>query len=481
MLRSPIVKTFADSPNGPLEFSAIIPDDTGEIQTRPSPRKRGISINEHFTRRQWIIIAVLYIGLMSVFLPVGILQPFYPVLAMSKGATPAQFGLVFGVFRLTMCLGSPLLGKFINHIGPRFMFTTGVLLVGGSSIIMGFVIYIANKETFLYESYAIQATSGLGTVMMAISATTMVNKEFPNDMGAVFGGIEISVGLGQVLGPLIGGAMYQYEGFTVPFLVFGSFILCVAVMAGVLLPGHYEKNVSLEKSKEVSLIRILKLPSMTIYILALVSVCIGNGFFNVTYEIHLQPLDLSPFIVSVMFALNSAMFCTSSWFSGLISDNWLSPMTVSLGGAILSLVSFLLLGPAPFLPIPYNLPLAVIANILFGIGNGTQVVATFSGMSRDAVAGGLPDTLAMHGYICGLWNCCFSLGGFMGFTLGGALLEALGYEWASVLLFGMECFIVSAICLFYLNGRRCIKSDGNETKSLLQSSGRRPSMLSVHI
>lgn len=481
MLRSPVVKTFGDSAYGAVEFNTTIPDSTGELQTRTTPRKRGTSINEHFTRRQWIIMAVLYMGLMSVFLPVGIMQPFYPVLAMSKGATPSQFGFVFGVFRLTMCLGSPILGKFINHIGPRFMFSAGVTFCGGCSIIMGFVIYIADTATFLGESYAIQTITGLGTIMMAISATTLVNKEFPDDMGAVFGGIEISVGLGQVLGPLIGGALYQYQGFTLPFLLFGSFILCVALMGAVLLPGQYEKPISPERSTEVSLIRILKLPSMTVYILALVSVCLGNGFFYVTYEIHLQPLNLPPFLVSVMFALNSAMFCTSSWVAGWLSDKWLSPMTVTLGGVLLSLVSFLLLGPAPFLPIPYSLPLAIIANILFGIGNGTQVVATFNGMGRDAVAGGLPDTLAMHGYVCGLWNCFFSLGGFMGFTVGGVLIEVMGYEWASVSMFGIECLVLTVICLFCMNRSFLITKSSVENKPLLHSPGRRPSCRSIHI
>ncbi|CAL4126376.1 unnamed protein product [Meganyctiphanes norvegica] len=429
----------------------------------------------HFTYKQWTILAILYVSIVCVFIPVGLMQPFYPVLAMSKGATPVEFGLVFGVFRLTMCLGSPLLGKFIKNTGPRFMFAAGVMLVGGCCILMGVINYIADILVFLGESYAVQAVAGLGTVMTAISATTIVTKEFPEDMGAVFGGTEIAVGLAQVLGSLMGGILLEYQGFTMPFVLFGSIILLISVMDIFLLPEQSDKTVvTPEGSNQVTIISVLRLPCIIIFITALVSVCLAFGFFIVTYEIHLEPLNLTTFQVSAMFALNSVMFCISSWFAGWVSDKFLSPLTVSLGGAVLTLISFLLLGPAPFLPILRSLPLEVIANILFGIGNGTQVVATFTGMGRGIVTSGLPNNLATHGLVCGIWNCCFSLGCFIGFTLGGWLLQIMGYQWACVLLVGMEFLVVTNLCFFwYSRSYHSRERTCSETKELIQSPAQR--------
>ena len=39
--------------------------------------------------------------------------PFYPAEAEKKGATATQYGLVFGIFELTVFIVSPLMGRFL--------------------------------------------------------------------------------------------------------------------------------------------------------------------------------------------------------------------------------------------------------------------------------------------------------------------------------------------------------------------------------
>jgi hypothetical protein len=45
--------------------------------------------------------------------------PFYPHEAERKGATPTQYGFVFGIFELTVFVVSPIIGKNLGRIGAK--------------------------------------------------------------------------------------------------------------------------------------------------------------------------------------------------------------------------------------------------------------------------------------------------------------------------------------------------------------------------
>ena len=45
--------------------------------------------------------------------------PFYPAEAESKGATASQYGLVFGVFELTVFLVSPVVGRLLTRVSKQ--------------------------------------------------------------------------------------------------------------------------------------------------------------------------------------------------------------------------------------------------------------------------------------------------------------------------------------------------------------------------
>ena len=50
----------------------------------------------------------------------------------------------------------------------------------------------------------------------------MIAKEFPDNVATMFAILETFFGIGMILGPTIGGALYELGGFTLPFAVLGS-------------------------------------------------------------------------------------------------------------------------------------------------------------------------------------------------------------------------------------------------------------------
>ena len=55
--------------------------------------------------------------------------PFYPHEAEKKGCVPSEYGLVFGIFELTVFLVSPLIGANLNRMGLKVTKNEQVLLL----------------------------------------------------------------------------------------------------------------------------------------------------------------------------------------------------------------------------------------------------------------------------------------------------------------------------------------------------------------
>lgn len=61
----------------------------------------------------------------------------FVVQAEKKGATATEYGLVFGVFELVVFIVSPLYGQYLNSIGPKVLFNSGIYTTGFSAIVFG--------------------------------------------------------------------------------------------------------------------------------------------------------------------------------------------------------------------------------------------------------------------------------------------------------------------------------------------------------
>lgn len=54
--------------------------------------------------------------------------------------------------------------------------------------------------------------------------------------------LETFFGLGLIVGPTLGGALYALGGYSLPFAVLGSALFCAAVMSCFALPKHHDEE-----------------------------------------------------------------------------------------------------------------------------------------------------------------------------------------------------------------------------------------------
>ena len=73
------------------------------------------------------------------------LQPtFYPTEAESHGATPSQYGFVFGCSSLAAFAFGPIFGTYGVRIGPKLLYNLGGLTQGIVGVLFGSLDYVQN-------------------------------------------------------------------------------------------------------------------------------------------------------------------------------------------------------------------------------------------------------------------------------------------------------------------------------------------------
>ena len=422
-----------------------------------------------FSRRQWATLIVFSLAQFFNALCVSLQAPFYPHEAEIKGATATEYSFVFSVFELTVFLISPLIGQYMDHIGINFLNNIGIFTVSISCICFGFLNQMPTTATFLGFSFLIRIVEAIGNAAFVTTTFSIIAQAFPDAVASTFATLETFFGLGLIVGPTVGGALYELGGFTLPFVALGTTLCCGSLVVYCFLPdlGYGDRPTS-----EHSVLTLLRQPRILLAACTTASASISISFLQATLEPHIRSLNLTPIEIGLMFVLNGAMYAVSSPIWGRLCDKLLPERVVTMIGACVVAISFLLVGPCPLLPLKNSLPLCIVALSIHGIGFGAELVATFSGPQREAQLAGLPNDISTFGLVSGLWASSFALGAFIGPSIAGVLFDTIGFAWGTSIVAGLHIVIavVTVFCSCGCAATKPILGMENERSALLRPS-----------
>ncbi|KAG5682840.1 hypothetical protein PVAND_012162 [Polypedilum vanderplanki] len=428
----------------------------------------------NYTKRQWLILFIM--GLSDFFnaICVSLQAPFFPQEAEAKGATATEYGLVFGVFELVVCLSSPLYGKFLNRIGPKAMFNGGVFTTGTSAILFGLLDRAPGHTSFITLAFIIRIVEALGNAAFLTASFTIIASEFPNNVGSSFATLETFFGLGLIVGPMVGGVLYSAGGYYLPFVVLGSALFACAVMTLLVLP--VQNNDRDENANQGSLIDVLKIPGIQVCAFGIIATSASIGFISATLEPHLRIFNLTAIFLGVMFVINGGVYALSAPFVGYCIDKCKTPKIASILGSIFIIIGFSLIGPATFIPLDTTLSLVIIGLIFHGMGIAILLVSTFSDALRTAVQNGFDDGIETYGLISGLWTSTFALGAFIGPSISGYLFDKAGFRNSVYFIIVLHILVVLIFtcfitCFSNSNKKSAYKELSSDDKIIGKSNG----------
>ncbi|CAG2115762.1 unnamed protein product, partial [Medioppia subpectinata] len=371
----------------------LCPNDIYKSDEELNGKKSLKSLNGY----QILILILLSYGNFWVAACVSLQAPFFPKEAESKGATPTQYGFVFGVYELMIAVTSPLFGKMIASVSPILFCELGLFISGISTVLFGLLDRLEIGNDFIIMCFVVRIIEGVSSAAFMTASYAIMTKEFPDRIATTFSLLQTFFGLGLILGPTLGGALYQWGGFILPFVVLGSFLLLGGVFTFLLL----ETCDKPPEQESGNFIAFMSDSGVLLDALAIATSLNFIGFNAATLEPHLRQFNLRP----------------------------IDPKKLCLFGCLLSIVGYVYIGPQEFIEFEPQLWLITLSLVFIGFGLASKLVTAFISALNDAIhRRGFPDNISTYGLVSAMYFSANSMGAFIGPTLGGYLIETVGYR-----------------------------------------------------
>lgn len=192
--------------------------------------------DSHWRRTLYIIFVaqlVTAIGFSSIF-------PFLPLYVESLGtgtnlSVELLAGLVYSSQAFTMMIASPIWGALADRYGRKLMVERAMF---GGAIILLLMAFVQTAEQLVF----LRAVQGLVTGTVA-AASALVAASAPRErMGYSMGLLQVSLGAGVALGPLIGGSVADSFGYSYTFYVTSALLLSAGLMVLFGVDERFEPN-----------------------------------------------------------------------------------------------------------------------------------------------------------------------------------------------------------------------------------------------
>lgn len=164
-----------------------------------------------------------------VYLGFGLIIPILPEVVVAEGFSEVHVGGLLTVYALASFFTAPLWGKLSDQTGRKKLILTGLL--GFSASFFLFALFMQNLP-LLYVSRVVGGIFS-GALYTAVTGfvADMTNEDNRNKYMGLLG---MSIGLGFIFGPAIGGVLGDYS-FQLPFIASGVLTLVLFVYASVVL------------------------------------------------------------------------------------------------------------------------------------------------------------------------------------------------------------------------------------------------------
>lgn len=439
-----------EAPTTSFERSSLIRHTYSIDQRQTSFHESLRKSRKQYTCRQLLTIFTYIYGNFFLAACVSLQAPFFPKEAEDMGASPTIYGLVFGVYELAIIFVSPLVGKLVGRSSPKIWIQFGLLLTGLMTILFGLLDRAPYGAWFIVLAFAIRILEGVGAASFTTPSYTATAEEFPSDQATILSILETSFGLGLICGPTLGGWLYDLNGYYLPFVTLGSFLIFGAILNFVVTFGQATAPHD-PKERQAGFLKILFSPGIILDSLSVITSLTFIGYNAATLEPHLRQFELSVMIVGSIFIITGTIYAITTPLWGKLCA-YFDTRSLCLFGCVCCLLGFIIIGPLPIIPFEPSLELVIVALVLIGLGTGIKLVAALVGSFKYSIEDlGMPDNKSTFGVCSSIYHTSTSVGAFLGPSVGGVLIEKFGYRPGTYFLLWFELALIVGLIVFLID------------------------------
>jgi MFS transporter, DHA1 family, solute carrier family 18 (vesicular amine transporter), member 1/2 len=377
------------------------------------------------TPRRALVQAVLLGAFGLDMLLYSLVVPFLPGRAQALGASPLGISALFATYAGALLLATPPAGWCSDRFGARRTLLVGLIALAMATLLFAFA-------PGLPLLVAARGAQGLAGALTWTAGLALIAELYDGEARlTVFARIFSATGVGTLIGPPLGGALYAWGGFRAPFLAAAALVLLDGVGRVLVLPRRAPPP-----RREATDGMGARLRDDRGLVTALVATLAGAALLA-QMEPSLPVLltarfDLGPLPIGLLFGGLTILFIALQPAAALLVRRLGAEVTVifglAIGAAALLLLarSYSLLGSA--------LALATVALGVSLIVLPSLQLFTLTGPSRHVSPETHPAQSARYGAAFATYNLAYSGGLLLGPLLAGAAITWMGLSGGFVLL-----------------------------------------------
>ncbi len=345
-----------------------------------------------------LVVLVIFMDMMIY----GLLIPVFPEYAPRLGVDESVLGVVFGVYAAMLFLFSIPMGLLSDRVGRRPLIVVGMFLLAGATALFGF----STTVTHLFIARMVQGVSAAATWSAGLALLADITD--PSRLGERMGIALSAVGLGTVLGPVVGGLLFEYLGYVATFLIPAAVVATVGLLALAVPVRSCRREGDRERAEMLPRGALLPLAACAA---TTVAVSGTYGVLDPYLPVYLHvAFSASPATIGLVFAVLAIAAAIAQPTAGRIYDRYGGSRYLIGGGLLLSGAAIFAAMQAP------TLPLVAAAILALGVTLSSALVPMMpimAGIYRDQDS---------QGVAYGMYNTFFSIGLALGPFAGAALL-----------------------------------------------------------
>ena len=398
-----------------------------------------------------LAMQLLYLSSKCVYSTIG---PIYTLEARLKGTTTIINGLVFATYPFVIVNTSPIVEKYLPKLGQVKTLFIGSFLEGFGGILFGFILLLPDHLMFVLFSFLLRAVTAVGGAFSRTAFISILSSHYPDHNSIIIDVLELASCIGLMLGPLVGGVLYSIAGFELPFIVTGASVWLILGIVLLAIPLD-DFHVVIKKERAISITKLVKVPELAIMGMCIVTAGACISFYESTIAIQLDHITegkVSRAQIGAYFIIPTVFYTVSAPLWGYIVEHKIPGKCTVMIGHILLIVTFILMGPVPFLQeVITATPLSTAISLcLLGISLGPYLTHVTGTMKKYAIELGFDNNLLQSGIVTRLFSSYFFVGSIIGPIVGGLLIQYLTFSWTCLILMSTLC-IEGIILVIYVS------------------------------
>jgi MFS family permease len=370
--------------------------------------------------------------------------PFYPIIASQKGVSFLVIGAIVSTMPLVTFLTSPIFGRSLEKLGRHCVLMTSVFLAA-TSLVVASVSLFCDTVPFIVLGFVFRVIAGVALSMNSTAAYSILSSDYSVNFQRLIGLMEMSTGLGIIIGPVMTAALYIFFGAFWSFMGM-AFIIYAALVPAFLMLGRERPYIKIPSNREL-LPGMLTNPVILADLLVLFLELLGIGFLDLVLTSYLVSLGCSTELAAGIYIISCITYTA---FSPVVSylPASIDKRSILTGGLLISLLAYYLCGTVP--PLPPSIWVVAAGVALQGTGAAMIQVSVLPHILRHCTDNlGMPHDDILSDKISMYATAFNGLGMVAGPIMCGLLLEVLSLQETMWVLAGL--FLVFTVLYVVLS------------------------------